>query len=158
MLTERRRRAGIARGVGRDLHRLAHQSEPPDFGMVVLVDHVLSLDARVLHERGERLHRRGRNVMGREQREPLGAWLRSELLDQDRQELVAVFQTQEPGREARIVGQMLEPHRFRELRPEALVTAGEKEPLAVARLIEAVRRVVAGHHRLARIVDERAGV
>src|SRR5437899_3218019 len=112
-------------------------------GMLVLVHQVVVAYRRVLEEVEQGLHGRRRDVVGGQELEPLGAGLLAEPRLEDRQEVRVVLDAQEPGAEARIVGDALEAERLRELDPEGLVADREEEPLAVARLVEAVGRVVA---------------
>src|SRR2546425_421854 len=82
----------------------------------------------------------------------LGAGLLAEPRLENRQEILIVLQTQHPGAEARIVGEVLETERLAELDPEGLVADRQEEPLAIARLVETVGRVVADQHGLAGVV------
>src|SRR5437879_2030880 len=99
-----------------------------------------------------RLHRCRRDVVGGQDREPLGTGLLAEPRLENRQEILVVLKAQHPGAEARIVGEVLETERLAELDPEGLVADREEEPLAIARLVETVGRVVADQHGLAGVV------
>src|SRR5207245_8265131 len=132
---------------------LTHQAEAADLGMLVLVHQVVVAYRRGLEEVKQGLHGRRRDVVGGQELEPLGAGLLAEPRLEDRQEVRVVLDAQEPGAEARIVGDALEAERLRELDPEGLIADREEEPLAVARLVEAVGRVVADQRGLARVVD-----
>ena len=69
--------------------------------------------------------------------------LLAEALLDDRQQSLAVLEPQQPGGEARVVGEVPHVERVAELRPERLVAAGDEEPLTVAALVEAIGRVLA---------------
>ena len=90
--------------------------------------------------------------MGAQHVEPLGAGLLAKPRLEDRQEVRVVPDAQDPGAEARVVGEVLEPERLAELDPEGLVADREEEPGAVAGLVETVGRVVADQHGLAGVV------
>ena len=122
--------------------------------MVVLARHPVVPRERMAPELVDRVYGAGRDVVRAQHLQPGVAWPRLEAGLEDRQQHLAIVEAQHPGREARIVRQRLEPQRLAELDPERLVAAREEEPLAVARLVEPVRRVVAEDRLLARVVDE----
>src|SRR5439155_573308 len=73
---------------------------------------------------------------------------------EDRQQHGAVVEPQHPRGEARVVRELVESERLAELDPERLIATREEQPLAVARLIEPIGRVVSEHRLLARVIDE----
>src|SRR5215471_5819959 len=145
------------RGLG-EADGLAHEGEATQLGMLVLHGHLHVLHAGIAHELLERLDRRAGNVVVAQDLEPLLARFCLEGLLEDRHQRVAIVAAEEPGAEARVVDHLGPPDSLAELGPERLVTAGEEEPLAVARLVEPIGRCLAQEGGLVGIVDHAAGL
>src|SRR4030095_9522019 len=98
----------------------------------------------------------GGNVVLGEDAQPFRAGLGGEGLLELRHQLAPVVPACEPGTEARVVGHLGLPDGLAELAEEGLVADGEEDPLAVARLVDAIRRRVAIHRLPAGIVHHAA--
>src|SRR5215471_17184587 len=152
VLAEQRWRSCVrCRRVG-EADGLAHEGKGTELGVLVLHRHLQVLHAGIAHELLERLHGRAGDVVVAQDLEPLLARLGGERRLEDRHQRVAIVTAKEPGAEARVVDHLGPPDGLAELGPERLVTAGEEEPLAVARLVEPIGRCLAQEGGLVGIV------
>ena len=122
--------------------------------MRVLPDHREPRHRRLGDELLEGLDRRARDVVSAQRLEPLRARALAEARLEERRERVPVLDAQHPGGKARVVHERAQVECLAELCPERLVAAGEEEPAAVARLVEAVGRVLAEAGVLVRVEDD----
>jgi hypothetical protein len=73
-------------------------------------------------------------------------------------ERLAMVQAEQPGAEAWIVGEGVQPEGRAQLHPERLVATGEEEPAAVRSFVEKIGGIVPKHRLPTGIVDHVAGL